>query len=38
MDISKKSAKEGMEMDHSRWKDEKDDMQEEVVIADSAKK
>jgi hypothetical protein len=27
-----------MEMDHSRWKDEKDDMQEEVVTADSAKK
>jgi hypothetical protein len=37
MDMSKKSAKEGMEMDHSKMEDEKDDMQEEVVTADSAK-
>jgi hypothetical protein len=36
--ICPRSAKEGMEMDHSNGRDEKDDMQEEVVTADSAKK
>jgi hypothetical protein len=39
MDMSKKSAKEGMEMDHSKMEGMKmDGMQEEVVTADSAKK
>jgi hypothetical protein len=38
MDMSKKSAKEGMEMDHSKMEGMKMDGMQEEVVTDSAKK